>query len=85
MILAVFVCMHTVTKSVIGTAVVTVVIGVRQGSPTSCFLFIIFVNELIALIMGSCDKDGFLMWLHMLVVMHDPFSFLQAWNGTKPC
>ena len=33
--------MYSVTQSVIGTAIITTVIGVRQGSPASCLLFVI--------------------------------------------
>ena len=46
--LATLVSMYTVTQSVVGTAVVAATIGVRHGSPTSCILFIIYVNDLIA-------------------------------------
>ena len=48
--LSVLVSMYSVTHSIVGTAIVTASIGVRQGSPTSCLLFTIFVNDLIALI-----------------------------------
>ena len=34
--------MYKVTKSILGIAIVTAVVGVRQGSPTSCFLFNLF-------------------------------------------
>lgn len=65
------IAMYRVTHSVIGTAVVSAAIGVRQGSPTSCLLFILFVNDLINLIKQNCDIDGFLTWLHVLVLMDD--------------
>ena len=39
--LSVIVAMYSVTQSIIGTAVITTAIGVRQGSPTSCLLFIL--------------------------------------------
>ena len=45
--LAVIAAMYSVTESVIGTAVFTVTMGVRQGSPTSCLLFVLYVNDLI--------------------------------------
>ena len=48
--LSVLVAMYSVTQSVIGTAIITTAIGVRQGSPTSCLLFILYVNDLIKLI-----------------------------------
>ncbi len=58
MLLATLVAMYTATLSILGTAVVTAVIGVRIGYPTSCFLFI-FVTDLIALIKGNSASDGF--------------------------
>ena len=42
------VAMYKITHSVIGSTVISATVGVRQGSPTSCLLFIIFVNELIS-------------------------------------
>ena len=56
---------------VIGTAIITTAIGVRQGSPTSCLLFILYVNDLIKLIKETCEPDGFLSWLHLLMLMDD--------------
>ena len=63
--------MYQVTQSVVGTAVFSVAVGVRQGSPTSCLLFILYVNELIKLIKENCPDDGFLKWLHILMLMDD--------------
>ena len=48
--LSVLISMYSVTQSIIGTAIITTAIGVRQGSPTSCLLFILYVNDLIKLI-----------------------------------
>lgn len=76
-------CVYTVTQSVVGTGVVAATIGARQGSPTSCILFNIYVNDLIALIKNNCGMNQFLTWLHMLMLMDDTyFSQLQdgAWN-----
>ncbi len=61
--------MYKVTHSVIGSAVISATVGVRQGSPTSCLLFVIFVNDLIRLIKQNCDMDGFLAWLHILIYL----------------
>ena len=63
--------MYSVTQSIIGTAIVSTVIGVRQGSPTSCFLFIVYVNDLVKWIKNTCESDGFLSWLHLLILMDD--------------
>ena len=69
--ISVLVAMYGVTQSIMGTAIITTVIGVRQGSPTSCFLFIVYVNDLIKLIKDTCEPDGFLSWLHLLILMDD--------------
>ena len=81
--LAVLVSMYAVTHSIVGTAIVTVSIGVRQGSPTSCLLFIIFVNDLTALIKNGCDVDGFLVWLHTLVLMDDTVLLSTTRHGMQ--
>ena len=65
------VAMYKVTNCVIGTAVIAASVGVRQGSLTSCLLFILFVNDLIKLYKENCNVDGFLRWLHLLVFMDD--------------
>ncbi len=81
--LAALVSMYTVTQSIIGTVVVTAIIGVRQGSPTTCLLFIIFVNDLIALIKSNCGTDGFLMWLHIVVLMDDTVPLSATRQGME--
>ena len=69
--LATLIAMYSVTKSILGLAIITTLVGVRQGSPTSCLLFIIYVNDLIKLIKTTCQPDGFLSWLHLLMLMDD--------------
>ncbi len=76
--LAVLVSMYSVTHSVMGTAVVAATIGVRQGSPTSCVLFIIYVNDFITLIKNNCGINWFLTWLHILMLMDDTVLFSTA-------
>ncbi len=70
MLLAV-VAVYRCANSVSGTTLISVAIDVLQGSPTSCILFVIVVNDLIRLIKENCDMDGFLAWLHVLVLMDD--------------
>ncbi len=63
--------MYAVTESVLGAVVISVTLWVRQGSPTSCQLFIIFVNDLIKMIKNGAGIEGFLSWLRVLVLMDD--------------
>lgn len=44
------------------------ILGVRQGLPTSCLLFVIYANDPIKLVKASCEDDGFLKWLHILTL-----------------
>ena len=69
--LSALVAMYRVTRCVIGAAVMTATLGVRQGSPTSCFLFVVFVNELVKMMKNMCENDEFLQWPHILVFMDD--------------
>ena len=63
--------LFSVTQFVLGATIITAVIGVKQGSPTSCFLFILFVDEFIKLVKDRSGLDGFLQWLHLLMLMDD--------------
>ena len=69
--LSALIAMYKVTNSVLGVALISATVGVRQGSPTSCFLFTIFVNTLIRWLKERCPEDGFLRWLHVLMLMDD--------------
>ena len=59
------------TQQVLGSATITASIGVRQGSPTSCSLFTLYVNELILSLKEQCGHDGFLGQVHCLMLMDD--------------
>ncbi len=53
---------------VLGTAVVPGTRGGRQGLSTFCFLFVIFVNELLKLIKNVCQPEPFLGRVHILMM-----------------
>ena len=72
------VAMYCSTQNILGSVIVTSTSGVRQGSPTSCFLFILFVNVLIRMIKERCQPDGFLRWLHILMLMDDTIIFATS-------
>ena len=59
----------------------TASLGVRQGSPTSCFLFIVFMNELVRMLKERCTPNGFLGWLHALVMMDDTVLLSTSREG----
>ena len=63
--------MYSVTSCILGAVVITCTLGVRQGSPTSVFLFIIYVDTLIKMVKERSPCDGFLSWLHLLMLMDD--------------
>ena len=69
--LTALIAMYSSTSSILGSTIITSTIGVRQGSPTSCYLFIIFVDVLILLIKSRCSPEPILGWLHTLMLMDD--------------
>ena len=77
------VVMYQYKNSVIGTALVAATVRVRQGLPTSCILFVFYVNEMIRLIKQGCPLDGFLSWLHILVMMDDTVLLATSKQGMK--
>ena len=80
--LAALTSMYTVTQFLLGTTLITAVLGVKQGSPSSCFLFTLFVDELVRF-MKLSPPDGLLGWLHLLVLMDD--TVIVASSHEKLC
>ncbi len=70
--LAALVAMYRVTHGVIGTAVLTATVRVLQGSPTSCILFVLFLNYMIKVTEGEL-RVGWVpgVAIHVLVLMDD--------------
>ena len=63
--------MYKCTKNILKTAVIDSTIGVRQGAPSSCLLFVIYINEMIKMLKNAIANDGFLGCLHALLLMDD--------------
>jgi len=63
--------LYTDTQMMLGAAIITTTIGLRQGSPTSCFLFTLYINGLVHRMKSSCSNDSFLRWIHCLLLMDD--------------
>ena len=70
--------MYNVTTCLLGSTTINTFIGVRQGSPTSCFLFILYVDMLIRSIKNNVEDDSFLKWLHILMLMDDTVIFASS-------
>ena len=78
-----FTLLMRLSTCILGTVLITCTIGVRQGSPTSVFLFIIYVDVLIKMIKEKSPSDGFLSWLHLLMLMDDTVIFATSRKSLK--
>ena len=63
--------MYSCTKNILKSAIIHASIGVRQGAPSSCLLFVIYIDEMIKMIKNAVEEDGFLGGLHALLLMDD--------------
>ena len=63
--------LYTDTKMILGAATITTTVGLRQGSPTSGFLFTLYINDLVREMKVICGLDDFLGWVHCLLLMDD--------------
>lgn len=59
------------TKFIMRSATINADIGVRQGAPTSCLLFVIYIDHLMRMLQQHHRPDGFLEDLHALLLMDD--------------
>ena len=58
-------------KNVLCSAIVTASVGVRQGAPSSCLLFLIYIDQMVKMLNDEIGTDGFLGTLHALLLMDD--------------
>ena len=66
--------LYSDTGMILGSASVAATIGLRQGTPTSCLLFTIFLDEFVH-DMKKLGSDGFLKWIHCFLLMDDTVIF----------
>lgn len=62
--LAALIAMFSLTQSVIDTVLVTVILGVRQGSSTSCLLFMILSNDIFKTAKNGIENVFLIMASH---------------------
>ena len=62
---------YTCTKSVLKSVMITSTVGIRQGAPTSCLLFVIYLDKMVKMIREGIGRDGFLGTMHTLLLMDD--------------
>ena len=63
--------MYKSTYNILNSITISTSSGVRQGAPTSCLLFITYVDKMIKIIKEAVPVDGFLGELHALMLMDD--------------
>lgn len=63
--------LYKATHLILGKCTFSVNTGVRQGAPSSGFLFCIYVEKFIRMLRYFCPSNGFLAWLHCLCLMDD--------------
>ena len=63
--------MYKTTYNILNSISISSTSGVRQGAPTSCLLFITYVDKMVKMIKEAVPIDGFLGDLHVLMLMDD--------------
>ena len=72
--------MYSCTKHILKSAVISASIGVRQGAPTSCILFIMYIDRMVRMLHEAVVSDVFLGSLSVLLLMDD--AVILATNRT---
>lgn len=70
--------LYTSTVNVIGDEETRTNCGVRQGAPSSNFLFTLYLDRLVKLFNEGCVQNGFLGWLNCLLLMDDTVIFATS-------
>ena len=70
--------MYVCTESVSRSAAIGATTGECQGSPCSCLLSIIYMDQTVRVIPRSVGTDGYLATLHTLTASY-------GWHGKSSC
>ena len=73
--------MYTNTYLVLGSACITAIMGVKHGSPSSCFFFVFYLDFMVKMIKEACPNDGFLKNLACLLMIDDTVIFATNRNN----
>lgn len=68
------------TNIILNSVKFSVNTGVRQGAPSSGFLFCMYLEKFVRKLRQLCPSNGFLTWLHCLLLMDD--KVILATNKT---
>ena len=71
-------CMYTDTKLILGMAIIAATVGLRQGSPTSCLLFMLYVNNLVRNLSMYVAMTALLVSQDLTVENCDSYTYLGA-------
>ena len=63
--------MYSCTRNLLRSAIISATVGVRQGAPSSCLLFIVYIDQMVRMLRREVAEDGFLGALHALLFMDD--------------
>lgn len=63
--------MYVCTQNILKSAAIDTSVDVRQEAPSSCLLFIIYVDHKVRMLKTAVTTDGFLGSLHVLLLLVD--------------
>ena len=63
--------MYMCTKNLLHSTMINATVGVRQGAPSSCLLFTIYMDQMVGMLRHEVGEDGYLGTLHAFLLMDD--------------
>ena len=74
--------MYSCTKMILKSAIINSSVGVKQGAPMSCLLFVFYIDIMINMI-NEYGSDGFLGDLHTILLMDDTAILATSMDACK--